>query len=192
MSGDHLRLPEVKTTGRAEAALAYAALGFAVLPLHAVRVDGGCTCGSESCPYPGKHPRGAFGHLLASRATREPKKIETWWQHFPNSNVGTPLGRHAGLCILDVDVPNGPETLSVYVANSGPLPPHVITRTPSGGFHYYYRYPAGVRRYESQVLGEGLEIRADTPGHSARRIAWAVLPPSRSLGGRYEWLERTF
>ena len=41
------------------AALAYARLGLAVIPLHTPRGDGGCSCGRANCGNRGKHPRNA-------------------------------------------------------------------------------------------------------------------------------------
>ena len=58
------------------AALQYAALGYAVVPVHSIKNDGSCSCkDGKSCNSPGKHPRtqnGIYG------ATRDPDKIESF------------------------------------------------------------------------------------------------------------------
>ena len=50
------------------AALAYATLGYPVVPMHAVCPGGGCTCADPTCRDPGKHPRLAGWKRLASTA----------------------------------------------------------------------------------------------------------------------------
>ena len=35
----------------------YAALGYAVVPMHTAQPGGGCSCPDPDCPDPGKHPR---------------------------------------------------------------------------------------------------------------------------------------
>src|SRR5207247_964527 len=86
--GDLLGALGALPVGRA--AEAYAALGYRVVPMHAVRSDGGCTCRRGTrCPDPGKHPCLA-GWPRAASAT--PAEVRSWWQRWPLANVGLATG----------------------------------------------------------------------------------------------------
>lgn len=96
---------------RLEAALTYAARGWAVIVLHALTKAGGCTCqrGLE-CEAPGKHPR-LKG--WKEKATTDPAIIRDWFSRWSWSNVGIATGECSGLLVLDVDISgNGEENLS--------------------------------------------------------------------------------
>ena len=68
-----------------EAALAYAAAGWPVVPLHVADPVRGCSCGAgKGCPRPGKHPRSRHG---VKDATRAPKQIRAWWDKWPDANI---------------------------------------------------------------------------------------------------------
>ncbi len=69
------------------AALAYAARGWSVFPVHSLR-DGICTCGKPDCDSPGKHPRTKNGHKDASI---DEQQIRAWWTQHPDANIGIPM-----------------------------------------------------------------------------------------------------
>jgi len=46
---------------RLAAALDYSKRGWPVIPLHSIKSDGRCSCGSETCSSQGKHPRTRHG-----------------------------------------------------------------------------------------------------------------------------------
>ncbi len=160
------------TTGRA--AEAYAALGFPVVPMHAARPDGGCTCPKgQGCGDPGKHPCLA-GWPTAASVT--PAEVRRWWRRWPAANVGLLCG--AGFDVLDVDGPQGVEALRALFGrgpgeHSGP-----VARTGGGGWHLLVR-PTG--------LGNRVGLR---PGLDWRgRGGLIVAPPSvHHSGGRYRWV----
>ena len=80
------------------AALAYAAKGWKVLPLH-TPVKSGCSCGKEDCK--GKHPRTAHG---VKDSTNDASKIKAWWVTWPEANVGLATGdASGGALVLDFD-----------------------------------------------------------------------------------------
>jgi Bifunctional DNA primase/polymerase, N-terminal len=69
------------------AALAYATLGYRVLPLHhpvatnAIQERGmRCSCGDRACEAVGKHPLTAHG---LNDATRDPVQLARWWRGWP-------------------------------------------------------------------------------------------------------------
>ena len=109
-------------------ALAYAARGWPVLPVHSVRADGRCTCSRAACTTPGKHPRTRQG---VHDATSNEHIIRDWWHHWPDANIG--IAVPAGLLVLDVDGPEGRESLQGLS-----LPPTIMAETGGGGLHYWY------------------------------------------------------
>lgn len=77
---------------------------------------------------------------------------------------GVPTGPTNNLLVLDVDVKgNGYETLKQYA-----VPDTMWQRTPSGGMHLLFKYPADGKRYgnraskrEDRFLGAGIDSRGD-------------------------------
>jgi hypothetical protein len=162
----------------AEAALAYAASGLAVLPLHRpIRRPGGvlgCSCPDTGCPSIGKHPRTRHGLL---DATTEPDQVATWWRRWPQANIGLATGGRFD--VLDVDGPAGVQALRRLVGGDLLLPGPVV-RTGRGGWHYW----VAATGYGNAQPIRGLE-RVDWRG----RGGYVVAPPSRhASGARYRWL----
>jgi hypothetical protein len=163
-----------------DAALAYAAQGFRVLPLHhpvpARSRNGtggvGCSCGDPDCGPIGKHPRTRNGLY---DATTDPAQLVRWWQRWPNANTGLVTGELAD--VLDVDGPAGRAALRRWATQhqlhlQGPL-----VRTGSGWHHYLAPSGAGNRT----GLLEGVDWRG--------RGGYVVAPPSQHPSGtRYRWL----
>src|SRR5690349_4310523 len=79
------------------AALSYAVAGWPVLPLHAPRSDGSCSCEHVECDSIGKHPRTQRG---LTDASTDPRRVAEWWRRWPTANVGVCTGE---LVVLDVD-----------------------------------------------------------------------------------------
>lgn len=160
-------------------ALCYAARGWRILPLHSIR-NGHCTCkGWETCgKSAGKHPRikTGSGH---SEATTDQATIEKWWRKWPNANVGIATGQQSGLCIVDIDGPEGARLLGELVRVNAVLPAtlQVTSGRPDGGRHLYYACtaPSGIS------AGGGLDLRGDG--------GLVVAPPSLHRSGtRYDWV----
>lgn len=182
-------------------ALRHAARGFRVMPLYGLSVDalGRCVCRcpvGADCPSPGKHPR-ISGWVEA--ATTDPERIRRWWGRWPDANVGAATGR--GWLVIDVDPRNGgAEALGDLEATYGPLPVTVRALTGSGGQHIYLRYdePDLTNRHASELLGFGVDIRADggqvvLPGslhHTGRRYHWAAdcHPDDQPIAPAPAWL----
>ena len=159
------------------AALAYAARGWPIIPLHgcahpahAPLAQGRCTCGAPDCAHPGKHPRTRGG---VHDATTNAATIRAWWTQWPDANIGIALPENA--IVLDVDGGEGLASLS-----GKHLPPTVCART-GRGYHYYFRIPKGAAR-NATGLRPGLDVK--TAG------GYAVAPPSRHESGtEYEWID---
>lgn len=162
------------------AALAYARLGWAVLPLHSPTGKGGacsCSLGKDCGRNTGKHPRTARGHI---DATTNEQQIRQWWRQWPDANVGIRTGAASGLLVLDIDPRNGgDETLEKYIEDNGPLPKSPSVKTGSNGRHYFYTF---VPATKSIPLQGGIDIKSDG--------GYVVAPPSRHYsGGDYKWLK---
>lgn len=163
---------------RLQHALAYAELGFRVLPVHTIR-NGVCSCRKgKSCKHPGKHPRTKHG---VKDATTDPEKIKRWWTQNADSNVGIATGAGSEIVVLDIDPRNnGSESLAKLVDRLGPFPPTVESLTGGGGGHLIFCHPGG-HVGNSQSAEPGIDIKADG--------GLIVVPPSIHVsGGRYLWL----
>jgi hypothetical protein len=180
-----------------DAALAYAARGIPVLPLHhpitrgsAVRpvpagepaVPGwlrGCSCGDRACAQAGKHPLGALVPHGLTEATTNRARVLAWWTAHPQANVGLATGHRFD--VLDLDGPAGVAALrefadqhGIRLPNRGPV---VRSGRGDGGWHYYLA-PTGLPR-RPQLL-DGVDYQA--------LGAYVVAPPSRHASGqRYAW-----
>lgn len=156
-----------------EHALAYAALGFKVFPLHAM-ASGRCTCGDADCRSPAKHPRTLRG---AHDAACDEAAIRAWWTQWPDANIGMTL---EGLAVVDVDPRNGgDDALTALQAKHGRLPETATALTGGGGQHYLYRV-AESRRLPGK-LGDGIDLKHG-PG------AYIVVAPSiHASGVAYCW-----
>lgn len=124
-----------------EYALSYANQGYAVFPLR---------------PN-GKDPLTDHGF---KDATKELEPIRQWWTKWPEANVGVVTGRASGIVVLDIDRKHGVD--GAVSAAELELPKTLTIRTPSGGFHLFFKAPQGVivpRRIGVKpgldILGEG-------------------------------------
>lgn len=148
-----------------QAALDYAADGWAVLPIVPGDKKPACVNGLKD-------------------ATTDPDEIHQAWGAEPDMGIGIACGAAShGLCIIDFDVHeekgiDGLDSLREWEKEHGDLPETVTAISGSGGYHMYYRVSDTVK---PSVNGEiGVDIRAD----GSYIIAPPTLHPS---GGRYEW-----
>lgn len=162
-----------------EKALAYAAEGWPVLPLHST-VGEHCTCGKESCGSRGKHPRTKHG---VKDATRDAEQITDWWTCWRDANIGLATGKLSGRLVLDVDKKHGKrgdESLRLLEEEYGPLPQTLKSVTASGGWHYVFRMPDHPIK-SCMGVREGLDLLATG--------SYFVAPPSTIDGKTYRWTE---
>lgn len=110
-------------------------------------------------------------------ATTDPDRIEAWWRRWPDANVGLACG--AAFWVLDVDQPDGTDTIVALQRRFGRLPASVRQRTGGLGWQLFFapdpRVKNGVR------ILPGLDTRAGG--------GYVVAPPSIHPSGRaYRWL----
>jgi hypothetical protein len=152
-----------------QAALTYASAGWAVLPV----------AGKA------KHPLSRHGVRDAS--VEEPQ-IRRWWLRWPDANVGIATGAPSDLVVVDVDLErSGGESLQVLSAGGWHLPPSLQVWTGGGGFHRYYRRPAGL--VVPNTAGRLPNVSEPLPGIDLRGDGgYVVAPPSVHASGRsYRW-----
>lgn len=162
------------------AALAYAARGWLVLPLH-TPLEEGCTCGGDCGASAGKHPRTRHG---LKEASRNLDRIWKWWRNWPDANIGILTGRESRIVVLDVDARHdGERSLEVLEATYDRLPPTLTARSGGGGRHLYFQHPGGHMPTSAQLSGHsGLDIRGDG--------GYIVAPPSLHQSGLpYGWVD---
>jgi hypothetical protein len=170
------------------AALAYAAEGYAVFPLHTVQADGACTClcGKKcreakkhvcgaNCENKGKHPRTPKGCLDASR---DPAQIKRWWQRWPQANIGIATGEASACVVLDIDPRHGGGAGLAELRERIAIPETLAIETGRGGAHLYFTYEGADIKNSAGKLGEGLDVRGQG--------GYVVAPPSlHQSGNRY-------
>lgn len=165
--------PIAAANPRLDAALTYASkYGWPVLPLHSP-VGGGCSCGRAECSSVGKHPRNGHG---VKDATTDPTVIRSWWETWPDANVGIATGTVSGLVVVDVDSDAGTEALTKHV---GALPETPTVRT-GKGTQLYLAHPGGQVSNRVKMLPD-VDLRGDG--------GYVVAPGSAHANGKvYEWL----
>ena len=167
------------TEDMVNAALAYAARGWHVIPLHTTH-DRRCTCRrGAKCNSPAKHPRTRHG---LKDASTDAAVIRRWWKQWPTANIGILTGEVSGLVVLDIDPRHGGDAgLDQLEAVLGPLPETVEQITGGGGRHLLFRHPGQrVKNNQDGKLAPGLDVRGDG--------GYIVAPPSlHASGKRYSW-----
>ena len=134
------------------------------------------------CREGGKEPATPHGF---KDATTDTDRLAEWWAVSDDGttrplNLGLPTGRASGVWVLDLDGPEGLETLACLEQEHGPLPDTVTVGTPSGGVHFYFRLPEGLGvRCKTRVF-PGVDVRGEG--------GYVVVPPSRVGDRCYRWL----
>ncbi len=152
------------------AALAYAAHGWPVVPLHGPE---------RPVEHPGKRP---WLPDWTNTATTDYPTIRRWWAERPDSNVGIVTGPRSGLAVLDIDPRSGgTDSLAALEGRVGVLPGTVQNLT-GGGLHLLYAHPGCKVTSRAHSLGRGLDVKADG--------GQIVAPPSihPETGRTYAWL----
>jgi hypothetical protein len=150
-----------------DAALASAAKGWPVLPLHHP-VAGRCSCGRE-CASPAKHPMTRNG---LDDASTDAGQVAAWFTEHPSANVGLRTG--VAFDVLDLDHADPLEATAAWPAVDMPGGPVVRT---GKGWHFYV-LPTGL----------GNKARLGGPCDWRGRGGYVIAPPSVHISGStYEW-----
>ena len=143
-------------------ALHYAGHGWPVFP-----------CGTD------KRPLIKTGFKAAST---DEKQIREWWTRWPSASIGMPTGSASGVWVLDLDLPDGPETMRRLEAAHGALPETLSQQTGGGGFQLFFGWnPELPIRNSAGQIGPGIDVRGEG--------GYVILPPSgHPSGGQYAWI----
>ena len=100
------------------------------------------------------------------------------------SNLGVIMGKASGVMCVDVDIKHadGLATLADLEEKLGELPKTVMSETPSGGIHYYFKYDKNI--INRKKVGEGIDIQSDG--------TQTLEAPSVIDGNTYEWVYDPF
>ena len=123
----------------------------------------------------GKRPATEHGYL---DGTTLHKQIERWWRSDPRFNLGLATGA-PGPDVLDVDKHKEGDGFAAFnkLKQAGLVrDPMAIVRTPSGGFHAYYRGTEHQRN--GHIPGVHVDFRSQG--------GYVVAPPSTIAGRTYE------
>ncbi len=164
------------------AALDYARQGFLILPIWGMR-DGRCGCDRPYCGQTtGRHLFERLARHDYRDATSDPDVIRTWYDHYPEVNIGLATGRVPGIFALGVNPRGGGDVMLACLENAlGRLPATWTVLTGPWNRYFCFRYPnTGV--VSSRYFEPGLAIRSDRE--------YVVAPPSMHFSGRrYMWQE---
>lgn len=161
-------------------ALAYAAKGFAVVPLNWITESGACSCGRADCHSAGKHPFAPLARNGAHSATTDADRIRSWFSTHPRLNIGIATGAVSGIVVIDIDPRNGGNVTwdGMLERNGSAEPTTARAKTGGGGIHLLFRYDPD--KLPTVPPGKGIDIKGDG--------GLIVVEPSHHASGRvYAW-----
>ena len=147
-----------------EAALQYQRAGFSIIPVKK-----------------NKKPYIKWENFQHERA--DENQIQQWWRRWPSANPAIVTGEVSGVDVVDVDSEDGKKALNEFLSESFITP---ISKTPAGGYHFYFKHRAGLSNGVGVI--KGCDLR--TTG------GYVVAPPSEAeykkngicIKGCYQWL----
>jgi hypothetical protein len=147
-------------TAVGEAALAYAAAGYAVFPLRGKLPLGNCpACEPRSRRYR-RHQANECGHELCHglyAASSDPVRVGRWWTRWAQANIGARVP--ASLLVVDVDPRHGGlGRLDELEREHGLLPRTRVSVSGrgDGGHHRWFLHPGG--QLSASRLGAGVDL----------------------------------
>lgn len=87
------------------------------------------------------------------------KHLEEWWTKYPNANVGFITGELSNFTVIDFDIGEDGQLTKEQLEIASKLPETFTVKTPSNGFHFYYRYNPKIKQTSFKNLK--IDIRND-------------------------------
>jgi len=122
------------------------------------------------CRAGAKEPATTHGHKDAARTHEDLKRLA---REYPDANIGFAL-ENAGLCVVDIDGPEGENSLALLELQHGAFPATREVKTPHGR-HLYFR---GTLPPSVSKIGPHIDTRG--------RGSYVLAPGSIVNGVRYE------
>lgn len=160
-----------------------------------------CGCGQPDCKQAGKHPKWKWSQLGVGE--KAPIRPDVFGPPGPDGapgawlsqgdGVGIATGSRSGCFVIDLDVKpaQGIDGVRAFIELGAgrDCPTTLMVKTPSGGYHVYFKYPAGDQttgraarevRNSASKIAHGVDVRGEG--------GYTVLPPTlHKSGGRYEF-----
>jgi len=159
-------------------ALAFAARGYAVLPLHGIAERGSrlvCTCGDGACGSPGKHPHGRLAPHGLKDATTDRATVKAWFEELDWLNYGVCTDT---LPTVDIDPRHGGDKAWLKLVRENYDVHTWRVLTGGGGQHILFAAPA--KPVPSAKLVRGIDVKG--------AAGYVVGPGSlHASGNRYSW-----
>lgn len=154
----------------------YASRGWPPVVCHGEN-GGKCTCRSENCQTPGKHP------LLSAwqkRPIMDEDELGQWFDGTAKRNLGVQLGERSGIIDIEYDTEEGKKSASRFGLDNILTPTFTSRRSTHRILKWDQRLPEqAVYKYL------GLEIRIG----GGDRGAQSIFPPSMHASGvSYSWV----
>jgi putative DNA primase/helicase len=117
-------------------------------------------------------------------ATLDRTIIERWWRQWPHAMIGVRTGPESNFFAIDLDVDQekGLDGIAAFEAlkNGGELPETIVTQTPRGGRHLWFKYVPGIKNSAGKIA-PGVDVRGSG--------GYIIVPPSRRADGtEYQFL----
>jgi hypothetical protein len=175
----HVWAVDTKGPATLDYALAYAKLGWYVLPVWSVDDHGQCRCGrpnTEKGHKAGKHPQSELVPHGHQDATIDEQVIRDWWATDPDAGIGISLA-DSGLLALDIDPQNGGvDSLAQLEAEHGVMHSDCTAVTQGGGEHRLFT--ADDEMTYPGTLGKGLDLK---------HHGYICVAPTLGPSGDYKW-----
>lgn len=162
--------------GLGAAALRYAAMGYAVLPL----------ARGAKRPHRMLGERGGVHHATANES-----QVAGWWSQDRAANIGVATGSVSRLAVIDMDVKHGVNGGEVFERFVWDLPwPGLVpcSQTPSGGHHFWLRTPDGLAVPERPGILPGVDVKGDG-GYVAAAPSMVLVQPMQRPGEQSSGVE---
>ena len=116
-----------------------------------------------------------------SRACNKPEELKSLFAPFPNAMIGVLTGPPNMLTVFDIDVKNGVNGIQSLKDLGIQMSTGMISRTPSGGAHFYHF--SGLRKFKSTAgkIGPGIDVRCNG--------GYVIASGSIGTAGTYRWLD---
>ena len=114
-------------------------------------------------------------------ASRDQDEIQDLFRPVPFAMIGVLTGPPNMLTVFDIDMKNGVNGLQSLRDLDIKMSTGVISRTPSGGAHFYHF--SGLRKFKSTAgkIGLGIDVRC--------KGGYVIAPGSIGSAGEYRWLD---